>query len=73
MLAFRTAPVGGRDKEKSNWIKVEQLIKASDSGLLRREDFYQYADNREYQTINMIQIGIAFVLVLQTRQGQEGQ
>lgn len=31
-MGFCTAPVERRDKEESNWIKVDQLIKAGDSG-----------------------------------------
>lgn len=36
-MRFYTAPVERRDKEESNWIKVDQLIKASDSGWPTRE------------------------------------
>lgn len=31
-MVFSLTPVEERDKEESNWMKVEQLIKAGDSG-----------------------------------------
>lgn len=52
-FACYTAPVERRDKEESNWIKVDQLIKAGESGRPTRGGFNLHRDNRESQATNI--------------------